>query len=138
MQRLGAGEHSERPQTASIDKNVAQTYEVVLTDSRIMVRELAESMNIFTLQVYHITIQNIGMTSRPAFPAFDQTDIRTQISNALLAQLKRTKPHFYRQLIKIYLAGKVMATVFQNSYEVASIDYLGTGNRCRRVLRIIT
>ena len=79
---------------------------MVLDDRRIKVREIAEVMNMSKERVCHMVNQHLGMRKLPGrwvprLLTVDQKRVRTNISNALLAQFSRNKSEYWRRLITV-------------------------------------
>ncbi|GFT21120.1 histone-lysine N-methyltransferase SETMAR [Trichonephila clavipes] len=89
-------ERSRRPNTETTDENIAKVHQMVLDDSRIKVREIAEVMNMSNERLCHILNQHLGMRKlsmrrMPHLLTLDQKRVSINISNDLLAEFRRNK-----------------------------------------------
>ena len=103
---MGDDECSRHPKPAITDKNIAKVHQMVLDDRRIKVREIAEVTNMSKERVCYILNQCLGMRKLsarwvPRFLTVDQKRVRTNISNALLAQFRHNKSKFWRRLVTV-------------------------------------
>ncbi|KAJ0176850.1 hypothetical protein K1T71_008029 [Dendrolimus kikuchii] len=88
---LADDESSGRPETATIDENIAKVHQMVLDDRRIKVREIAEVRNISKERVCHILNQHLDMRKlsarwMPRFLTLDQKLVQRNIKQTSKAQ----------------------------------------------------
>ncbi|GFX04316.1 histone-lysine N-methyltransferase SETMAR [Trichonephila clavipes] len=103
---LGDVERWGRPNIATTDENIAKIHQMGLDDPRLVVREIAEVMNMSKERVYQILNQHLGMGKLsahwvPRLLTLDQKRVRMSISNALLVHFWRNKSEFWRRLITV-------------------------------------
>ncbi|GFS79632.1 histone-lysine N-methyltransferase SETMAR [Trichonephila clavipes] len=101
---LGDDGCSGRPNTATIDENIAKVHKMVLDDHESKVSKIAEIMNMSKERVCHILNQHLGMRKLsvcwvPRLLTLDPKRVRMNISNALLAQFRHNKSEFWHRLI---------------------------------------
>ena len=103
---MGYDERSGRPKTATTDENIGKVHQMVLDDRRIKVREIADVMNMSKERVCQILNQHLGMRKLsarwvPCLLTVNYKLVRINISNPPLAQFRRNKSEFWRQLITV-------------------------------------
>ncbi|GFT27943.1 histone-lysine N-methyltransferase SETMAR [Nephila pilipes] len=103
---LGDDERSRRPKIATTSYNFAEVHQMVLDDSRIKVREIAEAMSMSEGRFCHVLNQNISMKTQsgcwiPCLLMLAPKRVRLNISNALLVQFRSNKSEFGYRLITV-------------------------------------
>jgi AraC-like DNA-binding protein len=81
--------HSGRPSVSKTDEIVAKVREIIRSNSRLTVREVAEEVSISETVCHEILTQNLGMNriaakSVPLFLTDEQKQIRVDMSQELL------------------------------------------------------
>lgn len=140
-------ERSGRPNSAVVSENITKIHEMILSDRKLKLREIAMELKIsegsvFTILREHLSMKKLCSKWVPRLLTPDQKKQRIFDSERCLELFKRDEQDFLRRYVTVNetwihhytpdsktSAGKVMASVFWDVQGILFIDYFDKGKK---------
>ena len=117
-------ECSGRPNSEIVPENIKKVHKMVLADRKLKLREIGVALKIsegsvFTILHEHLSMRKLCSKSVPHSLTVDPKQQHVDDSERYLELFQRNKTQMS--------AGKILASVFQDAYDILFIDYLENG-----------